>query len=503
MAGRPGTLSDKARLMPAIVFTPPQTVADFMVSEAFVRLIAGPVASGKTTGCIFELYRRSAEQRKGVDGFRHTRWAIVRQTLQQLKQTVLKDILAWLPGIASWRVSESTIYVESGDIRSEWLLVPLDNLEDQRRLLSSQLTGAWLSECIEMDAELIAPLSGRIGRYPGANEGGCSWAGIIADTNFPEEGTAWHERMENPPPDWMIFKQKGGLSAEAENIQWLNQTPDTLRLPENHPDRIARGRAYYERLARNPSPAWVNRYVHAHYGIDPSGSAVFAATFNRRTHVVPSIQPITGSILIIGQDFGRDPCSVITQLAPWNQLLCLEEVLADDIGLEVHIRQNLRPRLMQARYLGMPVCVIGDPAGGNKESLYEITAFDLLKSNGFMAFPAPTNIIDPRLRAVEYWLMSGSSRGGPGMIIDNERCPMLVRAMNGGYRFEKQKAISNEMTGENKVKPHKDNYSHVADALQYACLAAQGGTLGAVTSRFFGRNLGKDQQPAMSPRAWS
>lgn len=487
--------------MAAIVYTPPQTVADFMISDVFFRLIAGPVASGKTTGCIFELYRRSAQQRKGVDGFRHTRWAIVRQTLQQLKQTVLKDILAWLPGIASWRVSESTIYVESGDIRSEWLLVPLDNLEDQRRLLSSQLTGAWLSECIEMDAELVAPLSGRIGRYPGANEGGCTWAGIIADTNFPEEGTAWHERMEiTIPPDWQIFKQKGGLSPEAENLEWLNQTPDTLRLPENHPDRIARGRAYYARLARNPSPSWVSRYVHANYGIDPSGSAVFAATFNRRVHVVASLDPLPGTILIVGQDFGRDPCSLICQLAPWNQLLCLEEVLADDIGLQVHLRRNLRPVLSQPRYQGFPVVIIGDPSGGAKDSLFEVNAFDVLKYEGFMAYPAPTNDLDPRIRAVEYWLMNMGARG-PGMAIDGMRCPMFVRALNGGYRYSKAKA-TDDMTGENKVKPNKNNYSHIADAGQYACLAAQGGTLAAVTSRFFGRYRDPNK-PVISPRAWS
>jgi hypothetical protein len=58
------------------------------------------------------------------------------------------------------------------------------------------------------------------------------------------------------------------------------------------------------------------------------------------------------------------------------------------------------------------------------------------------------------------------------------------------------------MTGENKVKPNKNNYSHIADAGQYACLAAQGGTLAAVTSRFFGRYRDPNK-PVISPRAWS
>ena len=74
-----------------INYTAPPTCANFMESEAFIRLIAGPVGSGKTTACLFELFRRACEQAPAIDGFRYTRFAIVRQTLQQLKQTVLKE----------------------------------------------------------------------------------------------------------------------------------------------------------------------------------------------------------------------------------------------------------------------------------------------------------------------------------------------------------------------------------------------------------------------------
>lgn len=487
-----------------IIFTPPQTVADFMVSNAFFRLIAGPVGSAKTTGCIFELYRRAAEQVPGPDGFRRTRFAIVRQTLQQLKQTVLKDILLWLPGIASWRVSESTIYISAGDIRSEWIFVPLENIEDQRRLLSSQLTGVWLSECIEIDYELVAPISGRCGRFPGAAQGGCTWYGMIADTNFPEEGTRWYEIMElNTPPDAQIFKQPGGLSEHAENLQWLNQTPETLKLPENDPVRIDRGRDFYRRLARNPSPAWVKRYVHAQYGIDPSGSAVFAQTFSYQHHVVSELLPQSGSLIIVGQDFGRDPFSVITQMTPTGKLLVLEELEADDVGLEVHILRSMRPRLADVRYIGCPVVIVGDPSGSAKSSLFEINSFDLLKKHGMSCFPASTNDPDTRIRAVEEWLTKFTIQG-PGMAIDARRCPTLVKAMKGGYRYTKSKPTQWAPTGENKARPDKGNFSHVADALQYACLAWQPGALSALQRWTFGRVRGPHQnQQKVSALGWT
>jgi len=116
--------------MTTINYTAPPTVARFMKSEAFFRIIAGPVGSGKTTGCLFELFRRACEQQKAPDGLRYTRFAIVRSTLKQLKDTVLKDITSWLAGIADYRVSESTVYIRIGDVRSEWLLIPLDTPED-------------------------------------------------------------------------------------------------------------------------------------------------------------------------------------------------------------------------------------------------------------------------------------------------------------------------------------------------------------------------------------
>jgi hypothetical protein len=459
-----------------ITFDAPPTVARFMKSDSFGRLIAGPVGSGKTTGCIFELLRRSCDQWPGNDGYRYTRFAIVRQTLKQLKDTILKDILSWLPGIATWKVSDSTVYIDIGDVRSEWLMIPLEDQEDQKRLLSSQLTGAWMSEAIEMDVNLIAAIAGRMPRYPSGNRGLPKWSGIIADTNFPTIGSEWHKMMTESPPDWQIFEQPGGLTDQAENLDWLNQTPDTLKLPLGDAIRRAQGRLYYERLGRNTNPDWVRRYVHAKYGDDPSGTAVFRESFKRSFHVVDSVEPVQGHPLLIGQDFGRDPWSIICQLDHKGRLLVLQEVAAEDIGLELHLTRSLRPALADIRYMGRPVALIGDPAGVAKSSIHEETSFDAIKRLGFQAFPAPTNDIDPRIRAIEAFL-SAQSDGGPAMLIDKNRCPTIVRALDGGYRYDRTKA------GFRKPAPSKNNFSHPIDALQYACLAAHGGMTTFITRK--------------------
>lgn len=472
--------------MPSINYSAPPTCASFMKSNSFGRLIAGPVGSGKTTACLFELFRRACEQEPAPDGYRYTRFAIVRQTLKQLKDTVLKDITSWLDGVAEYRVSENTVHVRIGDVRSEWMLIPLDTPEDQRRLLSMQLTMAWMSEAIEMDVGIISPLAGRIGRYPAANLGGSTFFGLIADTNMPSEGSDWHKFMTNPPPDWQIFIQPGGMEPDAENLEWLMQTPKTLLLPQDDPERRAQGRTYYERFIRSNSEDWCKRYVHAQYGDDPSGSAVFKDSFNRNFHVVKGVEPVVGHPLIVGQDFGRDPCSVICQVDHKGRFLVLEEVLAEDIGLELHIERSLRPALMHQRYFGRPIAIIGDPAGKAKGSIYEETSFDALKRMGFMAFPAPTNDLDPRLRSIESFLLAQRD-GGPAMLIDEERCPTVARALGGGYRYAKTRS------GQRKPTPDKNEYSHVIDALQYAALAANGGMVSVI-----GRRL--ERRPRREPR---
>lgn len=465
-----------------------------MQSDSFFRGIAGPVGSGKTTACLWELFRRACAQAPGADGIRYTRFAIVRQTLTQLKDTVLKDILSWLKEVAEFKVSNNTVYLRFGDVYSEWILIPLEDQEDQRRLLSSQLTGAWLSECIEMSVDLVAPLAGRCGRYPSGNLGTPTWMGLIADTNFPSIGSDWHKVMDiDTPPDWQWFYQPGGMTAAAENLAYLTQTEETIKLAVNDPIRLAQGRKYYERLSRSKNQDWIKRYVDALFGDDPSGTAVFRESFRSTFHIADEVFPVSGHPLLVGQDFGRDPGSVICQLDHKGRLLVLEEVAAEDIGLQQHLNIGLRPALSNPRYLGRQIILIGDPAGMQRSTMYEETSFDLIKRAGFMAYPGPTNDIDARLRAVEHFLLSQRD-GGPAMVFDRQRCPTLVRAMSGGYRYARMKS------GQRKPKPDKNQYSHLADALQYACTAAHGGM-----SNMFGRMLNRTAvaRPSVPAGGWT
>jgi hypothetical protein len=461
----------------SVVYTAPATCARFMQSDAFVRIIMGPVGSGKTTAAVMEILRRAIEQKRGPDGIRRTRWVITRQTLIQMRMTVLPDLLAWFRDFATYKVSDQLVTLMFLDVHCEIYLIPLEEEDDQRRLLSMNLTGVFVNECIEINPNFMSPIAGRVGRYPFKADGGPTWHGIIADTNCPIVGSEWWKLMEEDRPfDWQLFHQPSGLSIEAENV-----------------DNLPPG--YYQRLAENPSRAWVQRYVLSEYGEDPSGTAVFRDSFKRSFHVVPELEPVSGYPIIVGQDFGRNPCSLICQPDHLGRLLVLEEVVGSEVGLETHVSRSLKPALSKDRYAGRLIACVGDPSGQAKDSILEENHFDALKRLGLPAFPAPTNNIDPRIAAVEA-LFYQQRDGGPAIVIDGGKCPMLVRALNGAYRFAKTKQ------GLTKPLPEKDHpWSDLADDLQYVSLVYSSGMVNYIARRIKPKT--GQRRPAPSSLGWT
>jgi len=438
-----------------VVFTSPPTVGKFMLSDGFTRLIIGPVGSGKSVGCIMELLRRAREQAPNSRGVRHTRFAVIRNTLQQLRQTCLADIQLWIGPIAPFRVTDQTVQIrcdlpDGTKVESDWMLIPLDTKEDQQRLLSLNLTGAWMSEFREIPTTIVDALSGRVGRWPAKAIAPLTWHGLIGESNPPDEDSEWYTKLEiDTPPDWRIFKQPGGMDPLAEN---------RANLPDD----------YYENLVANNSPDWVDVHVHAKYGKSLSGQAVFRASFRPDWHVTyNSLQPVPSYPLMIAQDFGRTPACLITQVDTRGRLLVMNECISVDMGLEQFVVSALKPKLF-SMYPGMRSFMIADPAGRQKSQMNEESLFDGLKRLGIKAYPAPTNDLDPRLRSVEQ-LFLRSIDGGPAVLIDGGNCPNLVQALKYHYRYKRKQ--NHELDD----KPEKSHpWSDLADALQYASLGANG-----------------------------
>ena len=71
-------------------YTPHKTTREFMLSDASMRALMGPVGSGKSVACSFEVVRRATMQKPNQNGIRKTRAAVVRETARQLADTTIK-----------------------------------------------------------------------------------------------------------------------------------------------------------------------------------------------------------------------------------------------------------------------------------------------------------------------------------------------------------------------------------------------------------------------------
>lgn len=458
-------------------FTPPPTLRDFMLDDSLARFAVGPVGSGKTTACIYELLRRAVQQARGSDGLRRTRFAIVRNTLQQIRTTVLKDIEQLLSPLLRFKVYESTIYLNFSDVRSEWLLIPLDTVEDQRRLLSTQLTGAWVNEFVEVNPDLIRAVRGRLGRYPSRAVGGPSWHGLIGDSNPGTTDSPWHAMLvEDLPEGWAYFQQPGGMVADvdssAEEIRTEYHANPLAENVENLPPN------YYVNLTHGATDEWIERYVCGQWGHSLAGQAVFKASFVPSFHVASSaLTPSPNRPVVVGMDFARHPAAVLGQIDARGRLLVLAEIERENCGVEKFTKDELLPLLMSDRFCDLSSFIVGDPSGMAASQIGEESVFGCLRDLGFDAYPAMTNSIDPRLRAVESWLLQQRD-GKAGMLFDPEYCPKLITAMRGKYKYASKK------NGQLEDKPAKIRpWADLADALQYLCLGVGRNTLGRIMAK--------------------
>jgi hypothetical protein len=250
---------------------------------------------------------------------------------------------------------------------------------------------------------------------------------------------------------------------------------------------------YYQNLIDNNTPDWCDVFVHAKYGKSLSGQAVFRTSFRPEFHLTKNKLNLTdGYPIMIGQDFGRTPAALITQIDVRGRLLVLGEETSTDMGLEQFVQTRLKPTLSR-RFPGCPVFIVGDPAGRQKSQINEESPFDALQRLGFRAYAAPTNDIDNRLRAVEQILLRNID-GGPAMLISEADCPVLVRALKFDYRYRRKQ------TGDLEDKPEKSHpASDIADCLQYAALGANGN----YTAQVVAENKPRARRPPMPVRAWT
>ena len=144
-----------------IDYTPPPTGKAFMQSDAKMRTLMGPVGSGKSVTCSFEIVRRATMQEPNEQGIRKTRAAVVRETARQLQDTTIKTFLDWFPpGVCgTYMRTTKTYFFKVGDVECEVMFRALDDADDVANLNSLELTFTWFNECKDIHPEIVDAMS--------------------------------------------------------------------------------------------------------------------------------------------------------------------------------------------------------------------------------------------------------------------------------------------------------------------------------------------------------
>ena len=432
-----------------IDYTPPPTGVKFMNSDAKMRVLMGPVGSGKSVTCSFEVVRRATMQKPNAQGIRKSRAAIVRETARQLQDTTIKTFLDWFPPgeCGDYMRTTKTYFFKVGDVECEIMFRALDDADDVANLNSLELTFAWFNECRDIHPEIVDAMSKRVGRFPSKKDGGPTWHGMWGDTNPPTMDTWWYYQMEGLDPKdgvsplvngWDVFKQPSGRGSFAENI-------------ENLPD------GYYDTQGR--SEEYIRVFIDGEYGLSSAGLPVYKY-FRPDYHMAKmELKAITGGVrpIVVGMDLGLTPAAVIGQHDARGRAVILAEAVSFDMGIQRFVRTVLKPLLFE-RFSGLPVLIVTDPAGLQRAQTDERSAVDIIKAEGLKVIAAKTNSVSARISAVDDFLMRQVD-GDPAFIVD-PRCTNLKAAMMGGYRFKPK--------GDEAID--KNKHSHVAEALQYLML---------------------------------
>lgn len=442
------------------------TVARFHVSNAFHKGIRGPRGSGKSTGCVTELFRRANEQEPAPDHIQWSRWAIVRNTYRELLDTTVKTWLRWFPEsyLGPFNYSTMTHHIKWQGFDAEFLFRALDRPSDVKKTLSLELTGAYINEAKEVPFGIIAGLADAVGRFPERAPlqgfAGPTYKGIIMDTNAPDDDHWWFKLEEAfsqgklDPRVWSFFVQPGGLiernekfypNPKAENLEYIGQD-------------------YYTTRMVGKTKAHCRVYYCNQFGFVSDGKPVHPEYVDAVHGATEPLKPIPGLPIYVGIDFGLTPAALMGQIIPNGRWHVLNELVTERFGAKQFARE-LKPMLAR-EFKGFDLVIGGDPAGSSEAETDQQTCFQILNAEGIPAEPAYHNNDTTIRRGALSEPLSRLIDGKPGMIV-SPLCKVFRKGMAGGFCYRKKQIAGSDQY---HATPEKNKYSHVCEAGEYMAL---------------------------------
>lgn len=492
------------------------TVKAFHESNAFTRMMAGPIGSAKTTAAaVAEAFFCGMLQRPDSQGVRHAKVGILRDTYRNLYSTLIPTWFRWVPREfghftgsddrpASHELEIMAPFTDGtpgmGPVRLRVEMRALGPNTVEAVCRGWELTGCYLDEADLFPEEAVSFLAGRVMRYP--DKAQRVTRGVWGTFNKPDVDH-WlyrkcvEEEQRHYEDDFEFFDQPGGLlpgqpyrvNPAAENLENLDAD-------------------YYIKAAKGQQTWYVRRMLRNEWGASVSGDLVFPE-FQPALHVSPvQLMPAPRTVLSLGIDGGGTPAAVIGGRDEYGRRVIYDEVVLTDPSdpRGRRLLHGVGPKRF-AEAVGDLIlpkydkCFFqiahADPAmffGADREmgEYADIeTIGQLLK---IPVQPAPSNEIALRLEAVRSGLTTLAFDGRP-MKIYNPSCQWLRRGYTSDYKWQERDP---KQPGA-RLKPQKTATSHVCDADQYYSLGDMG-RAGVTAGPKFDR--GKPKEEAHLPASY-
>lgn len=467
-----------------------ETLRQFLLDkDSIVKIIQGPIGSGKTAACIMEIWMSALEQHKQADGKKRARWHVFRDTYGKLEDTTVKSWLSWFPEREYGKFYWSKPFMHEIRVGDVELDVHFVALEDERAIdyfKSLETTGEWWNEVQFQARALFDEGITRVGRYPRMIDGGPVRPHVIADMNAPDEMhwvpimrrdvavpdyfTEDDRRAHVKPDGWRFFVQPSGLIEIKDGegaVTGYEENPVAENrdfLPPN----------YYLNAIKGKTKSWIDANVLNRVSPRRDGKPV-VPDFSRAVHVAKRpIDVMPGLPLLIGCDFGRRPCAIFGQYFR-NRWTVIHELVARDMGAAT-FAPMLRRELAQ-KFPEMPFTIWGDPSGDFKGQNDEQVPFQIFRAHRMPIQAAPSILFSVRLQSIEA-VLTRMSEGNPALSV-SPTCTTLIAALDGGWHYRRMKVSGEKYTDE----PEKDEYSDPADAFGYLLLGGGEGKLLLTGSR--------------------
>lgn len=454
-----------------------------------VRIVWGPVESGKTVWSILQLYEMMCTIPRCLDGIRRSRFLIVRTTEGELERGIMrtwKDMFPedkWGPIQGSMPAIHRIKFMDV-EAEVEFFAFEDDSETVLKKLRSTEYTAVLVNEGQFVPLTLFLALRQRSGRYPRKID--CPdydrEKRIIMDMNAPRTPDHWILYMlgEIPipaemsrderykyrlPDDWEIFKQPGVVTpiygAEDEVVDF-KISPDAENLPYQDEKAILSmcKTGDLDDILRD----YCNRVIVVKQGVPRYPK------FNRMRHISREpIKPIENLAPIIGYDPGLTGAATFWQKphGRWRGIYEMNSVRNTNLrGASAQgefMLRVLRDHFPWYKQTGVKCW--GDPYGSHSLIDETTTYFNILQEMGLI-FQSPAAKDNPTMRhEVGKALIKTYEYGDPNLLICPVGMPTFIDAIESGAVMKQVKRQGEMVTVGELVK---NNHSHIIESAEYA-----------------------------------